>query len=71
MGKLDDAMKLLDRRIAQSPSYSALWSNRAALHMQLGQIDAASEDARAALRLDPHNLAARNVLEHPRVGSLH
>lgn len=71
MGKLDDAMKLLNRRIALSPSYSALWSNRAALHMQLGQIDAASEDARAALRLDPHNLAARNVLEHPRVGSLH
>jgi tetratricopeptide (TPR) repeat protein len=71
MNKLDDAMKLLNRRIAESPSYSGLWSNRAALHMQLGQIDAACEDARAALRLDPHNVAARNVLQHPQAGSLH
>jgi len=71
MGKLDDAMKLLNRRIAESPSYSALWSNRAALHMRLGQMDAAREDARAALGLDPHNLAARNVLQHPQAGSLH
>lgn len=71
MGRLDDAMKLLNRRIGESPGYSALWSNRAALHMQLGRMAAASEDARAALRLDPRNLAARNVLEHPQTGSLH
>jgi protein O-mannosyl-transferase len=70
MGKLDDAMKLLNRRIAESPNYSRLWSNRAALHLQLGQLSEAREDAQAAARLDPQNAQARNVLEHLETGNL-
>ena len=66
MGKFDDAMKLLNRRIAESPNYSRLWSNRAALHAQLGQAQQAGEDAQNALRLDPGDAEARRVLEHVR-----
>lgn len=71
MGKLDDAMKLLNRRIAESPDYSRLWSNRAALRLKLGQAAEAREDARRALRLDPNNPQARKLLEDPQAGSLH
>jgi tetratricopeptide (TPR) repeat protein len=70
MGRLDDAMKLLTRRIAESPNYSRLWSNRAVLHLRLGQVAAARDDARTALRLDNNNAQARNVLEHPQAGNL-
>src|SRR4030095_11023300 len=63
MGKLDDAMKLLNRRIEESPGYSRLWSNRAAPSLILGQLAGAREDARTALRLDPNNAQARNVLD--------
>src|SRR4030095_7867732 len=45
MGKLDDAMKLLNRRIEESPGYSRLWSNRAAPSLILGQLAGAREDA--------------------------
>jgi protein O-mannosyl-transferase len=71
MGRLDEAMKLLNRRIAESPNYPRLWSNRAALHLRLGQVAEARDDARAALRLDANNVQARNVLEHAQAGNLH
>jgi tetratricopeptide (TPR) repeat protein len=70
MGKLDEAMKLLQARISESPDYSRLWSNRAALHIALGQFAAGREDAITALRLDPQNQQARKVLEHPQANSL-
>ena len=62
VGKLDDAMKLLNREIAESPRYSRAWSNRAVLHLKLGQLAEAREDARAALQIDPANAQALNVL---------
>jgi protein O-mannosyl-transferase len=62
MGKLDDAMKLLNRRILESPNYSRLWSNRAALRLMLGQVTEARQDAQTAIRLDPNNAQARSVL---------
>jgi protein O-mannosyl-transferase len=71
MGKLDDAMKLLNRRIAESPNYSRLWSNRAALRLMLGQVAEAHQDAQTALRLDSTNAQARSILERPQAGSLH
>ena len=70
-GKLDEAMKLLNRRIAESPGYSRLWSNRAALHVALGQFAEGLADAKTALRLDAHNDQARKVLEHPQANGLH
>jgi tetratricopeptide (TPR) repeat protein len=71
MGNLDEAMKLLNRRIAESPNYSRLWSNRAALRVALGQFAEGLADAKTALRLDPHNEQARKVLEHPQATGLH
>lgn len=70
-GHLDEAMKLLNRRIAESPYYSRLWSNRAALRVALGQFEEGLADAKTALRLDPHNDQARKVLEHPQANGLH
>ena len=70
-GKPDEAMKLLNRRIAESPGYSRLWSNRAALRVALGQFAEGLADAKTALRLDPHNDQARKVLEHPQANGLH
>lgn len=64
MGKLDDALKLLNRRIAESPNYSRLWSNRAALHAQLGHSQQAADDAQTALHLDPNDAEARRVLQY-------
>jgi len=71
MGKLDDAMKLLNRRIAESPNYSRLWSSRAALRLMLGQLAEARTDARTALQLDPGDTQAREVLAHPQPGTWH
>jgi len=70
-GKLDEAMKLLNRRIAETPGYARLWSNRAALRVALGQFAEGLADAKTALRLDPHNDQARKVLEHPQANGLH
>lgn len=65
IGRLDDAMKLLNHDIAESPNYSRSWSNRAAVRLKLGQIAEAREDARTALALDPSNRQARSILERP------
>jgi protein O-mannosyl-transferase len=65
IGRLDEAMQLLNHEIAESPNYSRSWSNRAVLRLKLGQIAEARQDARTALALDPGNGQARNVLERP------
>jgi len=62
LGRLDDAMRLLNREIAQSPGYSPYWSNRAALWLKIGRTAEARSDALAALRLDPANAQAAGVL---------
>jgi tetratricopeptide (TPR) repeat protein len=61
-GRVDDAMKLLNREITLSPAYSRLWSNRATLRLKLGQTAEARSDALTALRLDPSNGQATDVL---------
>jgi len=62
IGQNDDALKLLDRDIELSPGYSRAWSNRAALRYRRGELSQASADAENALRLDPTNSQARDVL---------
>jgi Tfp pilus assembly protein PilF len=59
---MDGALKVLDREVAESPSYSRGWSNRAVIHYKQGEIAPARADAEAALRLDPENRQAQNVL---------
>jgi tetratricopeptide (TPR) repeat protein len=61
-GRLDDALQLLNREIAESPGYSRSWSNRAVAHLKLGQPAAAQSDAKMALQLDPANAQAQGVL---------
>lgn len=61
-GHLDGALQLLDREIAEAPDYGRAWSNRAVIHFRRGQLAAARSDAEAALRLEPANPQARNLL---------
>jgi Tfp pilus assembly protein PilF len=55
-------MKLLDDAIANSPGYPLAWSNRAVVRYHRGEITLAREDAQNALRLDPTNTQAQNLL---------
>jgi Flp pilus assembly protein TadD len=56
-------LEILNREIQDAPNYARAWSNRAAIYFVSGQRDAARRDAETALRLDPGNPQARNVLK--------
>lgn len=58
----DEALKLLDVAIEESPGYARAWSNRAVIRYRRGEVGLARSDAEAALRLDPYNSQARNLL---------
>jgi hypothetical protein len=60
--RADGAMAFLDREIAEAPSYEPAWSMRASFHFQLGEMAAAHSDAEEALRLNPGDLQAREIL---------
>jgi tetratricopeptide (TPR) repeat protein len=62
VGQEEDALKLLNQEISESPGYSLAWSNRAAIRLQRGEIEWARSDAQTALRLDPANDQAGKVL---------
>jgi tetratricopeptide (TPR) repeat protein len=59
---MDGALSVLNREIAESPSYARAWSNRAVIHYKQGETAPARTDAEAALRLDPENTQAHNLL---------
>ncbi len=59
---MDGALNVLNREIAESPSYARAWSNRAVIRYKKGETGPARADAEAALRLDPQNTQAQNVL---------
>ena len=61
-GNKAGALELLNREIAEAPGYARAWSNRAVLHYQNGETQAARADAEAALRLDAENTQAQNLL---------
>lgn len=65
MGKDEDALKLLNQVIQDWDGLASAWSNRAAIHAKRGEFAAARVDAETALRLDPSNALARNVLSEP------
>ncbi len=58
----DGALDLLNREIVESPRYARAWSNRAVLRYMQGQTAPARSDAEAALRLDPDNAQAQNLM---------
>ncbi|HKI13138.1 MAG TPA: tetratricopeptide repeat protein [Candidatus Acidoferrum sp.] len=62
LGEDEAALKLLDEEIANSPGYSRAWSNRAVIRYRRGELTSAGEDAQIALRLDPENGQAQNLL---------
>jgi protein O-mannosyl-transferase len=62
LGESDNALKLLDAEIAKAPAYSRAWSNRAVIRYQRGELAMAHSDAEMAVRLDPSNEQAENLL---------
>lgn len=61
-GRTDDAIEVLNSEIAESPKYSRAWSNRAVAHFKKGDRASARADSEAALRLDPGNAEAQNLM---------
>ncbi len=62
LGQNDNALKLLDQDIIDSPSYARAWANRAVIRYKYGQSASARSDAQTALHLDPANPQAQAVL---------
>jgi tetratricopeptide (TPR) repeat protein len=60
---LDGALNLLNREISESPGYAGGWASRAVLRYKGGQMALARADAEMALRLDPDNRQARNLMQ--------
>jgi Flp pilus assembly protein TadD len=58
----DKALKILDEIITKSPNYSRAWSNRAVIQFGRGEMEQARSDGETALRLDPGNAQAANLL---------
>jgi protein O-mannosyl-transferase len=63
LGEADEASKLLNEAIANSPSYALGWSSRAAIRYERGDVASARSDAETALRLDPNNSQAQALLK--------
>lgn len=61
-GHMDGALDLLNREITESPRYARAWANRAVIHYEQGESAPARADAETALRLDPENTQARNLM---------
>jgi tetratricopeptide (TPR) repeat protein len=61
-GKIDGALELLNREIAESPKYARAWSNRAVIRYKRGETASAAADVGVALRLDPSNTQAQNLV---------
>jgi Tfp pilus assembly protein PilF len=61
-GQMDSALELLNRGISESPTYARAWSNRAVIRYKRGETASAAADAEEALRLDPGNMQAQNLM---------
>lgn len=62
-GHLDAAFSLLNRETAESPGYAPAWSKRSVLDYKRNDWTRARVDAETALRLDPADSEAREVME--------
>jgi tetratricopeptide (TPR) repeat protein len=63
VGQSDEAMSLLNRAIEVAPGNARAWANRAVIHYWRGDVESARADAETALRADPTNPQAQNLLE--------
>jgi protein O-mannosyl-transferase len=59
---VDAALEFLDREIAESPGFARAWSSRAWIRYQRDELAPARNDAQMALRLDPGDAQAQQVL---------
>lgn len=62
LGLRDDALRLMNEVVENSPGVSAAWSNRAVIYYSRGETGLARRDAITALRLDPTNSNAKRLL---------
>jgi protein O-mannosyl-transferase len=62
MSEYAEALPLLNQVIGDSPGYARAWSNRAVLYYKRGDMSLARSDAHTAIRLDPANSQALNLL---------
>ena len=62
VGRGDDALAVLNHEIEELPTFAPAWSNRAVLRSERGESAAAQADAEMALRLDPSDTQAQEVL---------
>jgi tetratricopeptide (TPR) repeat protein len=58
----DGALEYLNREIAESPGFAPAWSSRAMIRLKRGEFAAARTDAETALRLNPGDAQAVEVL---------
>ena len=63
LGQYDDALKLLDEVTLRSPGYPLAWTSRAFIRYRRGEVALARSDAETALRLDPSNSQAQELLK--------
>jgi tetratricopeptide (TPR) repeat protein len=61
-GEDDDALKILNGVIADSPGEARAWANRAVIRYRRGEFAGAREDAQTAVRLDAGNGQAQSLL---------
>ena len=66
---VDAALEFLDREIAESPGFARAWSARAFIRLQRNELAPAQSDAETALRLDPGDAQAQQVLQQLQAGS--
>ena len=62
LGRVAEALELLDRVINENASYAKAWYNRGIIYSRLGQLDAATRDFQQALAAEPDMAEAYNNL---------
>jgi protein O-mannosyl-transferase len=62
LGETDDALGFVNVVIKRSPKFSLAWSDRAAIRFQRGEAATARADAQNAVRLDPTDIRAKELL---------
>ena len=63
LGRNEDAMKMLKEVLAQEPQNPRAWANRAVLRYRSGDVATARSEAQTALKLDPFNKQALDLLQ--------
>jgi tetratricopeptide (TPR) repeat protein len=62
LGRVAEALAMLDRVISENPTYAKAWYNRGVIRSRLGQLDLATRDFQQALAVEPDMAEAYNNL---------